>query len=96
MPLVKVNFQFSLPDEREEFDALHEAPKVRRGAEEFADWLRAMDKHTDEKFWPPAADFTADARSQMPKFDPVVYGFFFDKIRAKFWQCLEDEGATLD
>jgi hypothetical protein len=104
MPLVKVNFQFSLPDEREEI----QAPKVRRAASEFADWLRRMNKNTDEKFWPTAADFAADFADfaadpktdnrhfVAPKFDPVFYEYFFNKTRKKFWQCFEDEGATLD
>lgn len=96
MPVVNVTYKFTLPEERDEFEAVVNAPRLASAMDNFSEWLRAMDKHTDENFWPKETGVYSDKPNYKPAmFDAHVYGYFFERIRAKFWECMSEQGAEL-
>ena len=47
MPKVKVEFEFDIPTEQEEFDELTQAGAIKSEVYEFSEYLRRKYKHTD-------------------------------------------------
>lgn len=46
--IVQITYQFDLPEDREDYEELHQAPRVLAVLRSYNAWLRDLDKYSDQ------------------------------------------------